>query len=200
MSEKTFLAHVGTPQNIDFDPHGSGRYRQGSGENPHQHDFDLLYEIERLRKVEGKSEKEICKALGYSSGELRAIKTNLSAQKYAYDAARAIKMKDRGMSYVAIGQKLGYSDKKIAKMIEEPKRESDKKLEATVNVLEESLQKNKYIDVGEGVERILGVPRTQLDAAIKKLQMDGKYEIKNMQVQQINAPFGQKNIVISVSS
>lgn len=198
MSEKTFLAHVGTPQNMDFDPNGSGRYRQGSGENPHQHGFDLLYEIDKMKKSGlYKNETEIARALGYSSGELRAIKTNLSAQKYAYDAARALKMKEeRGMSYVAIGKKLGYSDKKIAKMIEEPKREQDKKIEATVNILEESLQKNKYIDVGEGVERMLGIPRTQLDAALMKLKMDGKYEIKNLQIQQINAPIGQKTSLL----
>ena len=197
MSKKTFLAHVGIPHQGSI-PH-SGRYPWGSGENPGQHRFDLLYEDQRLRK-EGKTEKEICDILGYSSGELRAIKSNLSAQKYAYDAARAYKMyKERGMSYVAIGKELGYSDKKIAKMIAEPQREQDKKLEETANVLEESLKKNKYIDVGEGVERMLGVPRTQLDAAIKKLEMEGKYEVKNMQIQQINAPIGQKTSLLVIA-
>ena len=200
MSEKTFLAHVGTPQNIDFDPHGSGRYRQGSGENPHQHGFDLLYEIDKMKKS-GMTEKEVAVALGYkSSGELRAIKSNLIAEKYAYDAARAIKMRnERGMSYVAIGKKLGYSDKKIAKMIEEPQRMKDQILESTVNVLKESLSKNKYIDVGEGVERMLGIPRTKLDAAIMKLKMEGQYEVKNMQIQQINAPVGQKTSLLVIA-
>ena len=50
MSEKKFLSHTGTPQMFDYDPHGSGRYRQGSGENPHQHGFDLLYEVEKMAK------------------------------------------------------------------------------------------------------------------------------------------------------
>ena len=31
MSNKLYLKHTGTPQQYDFDPHGSGRYRQGSG-------------------------------------------------------------------------------------------------------------------------------------------------------------------------
>ena len=31
------LVHYGTPQNFDMDPNGSGRYRQGSGDNPNQH-------------------------------------------------------------------------------------------------------------------------------------------------------------------
>ncbi len=50
MSKKVFLAHAGTPQNFDYDPHGSGRYRQGSGENPHQHGFDLLYAIKKMKE------------------------------------------------------------------------------------------------------------------------------------------------------
>ena len=199
MSKKMFLAHTGTPQNFDFDPHGSGRYRQGSGENPHQHGFDILYEIDKMRKS-GMTEKEVAKALGYkSSGELRAIKSNLIAEKYAYDAARAIKMRERGESFVAIGKKLGYSDKKIAKMIEEPQRMKDQVLESTVDILKESLEKNKYIDVGEGVERMLGIPRTKLDAAIMKLKMEGQYEVKNMQIQQINAPIGQKTSLLVIA-
>ena len=199
MSKKMFLAHTGTPQNFDFDPHGSGRYRQGSGENPHQHGFDILYEIDKMRKS-GMTEKEVAVALGYkSSGELRAIKSNLIAEKYAYDAARAIKMRERGMSFVAIGNKLGYSDKKIAKMVEEPQKMKDQILESTVNILKESLEKNKYIDVGEGVERMLGIPRTKLDAAIMKLKMEGQYEVKNMQVQQINAPIGQKTSLLVIA-
>ena len=51
MSDKVFLAHTGTPQMFDYDPNGSGRYRQGSGDNPHQHGFDFLYEVENFWKV-----------------------------------------------------------------------------------------------------------------------------------------------------
>ena len=41
MEEKSDkLYHIGTPQLVDYDPHGSGRYRQGSGANPHQHETD----------------------------------------------------------------------------------------------------------------------------------------------------------------
>ena len=199
MSKKKFLAHTGTPQMFDFDPHGSGRYRQGSGKEPHQHGFDLLYEIDQMKKSgRYKNETEIARALGYSSGELRAIKTNLIAEKYASDAAKAIKLKEKGWSYVRIGEKLGYSDKKIKAMIDNPKKLKDEKLEATTNMLKDSLKEHKYIDVGEGVERSLGIPRTSLDAAIMKLKMEGDYEVKNLQVQQINAPVGQKTSLLVI--
>lgn len=193
MSKKIFLKHSETPD--DYICHYNHNHDPRNGQFTFS--FDLLDEIDKMKKSGlYKNDTEIARALGYSSGELRSIKTNLVAEKYAADAARAIELKEQGMSYVAIGKELGYSDKKIAKMIEEPKRESDKKLVATANVLEESLKKNKYIDVGEGVERMLGVPRTQLDAAIKRLQMEGKYEVKNLQIQQINAPIGQKTSLL----
>lgn len=196
MSKKVFLAHAGTPQKFDYDPHGSGRYRQGSGENPHQHGFDLLYEIEKMKKSGlYKNETEIARALGYSSGELRAIKTNLGAEKYIADAAKALKLKEKGWSNVAIAKELGVSDGTVGKMLREPIREKDKKLNATVDVLKKSLEEHNYIDVGEGVERSLGISRTQFDAALQKLKSEG-YEVKNLQVQQINAPIGQKTSLL----
>ena len=107
MSTKLYLQHSGTPQKFDFDPNGSGRYRQGSGENPHQHGFDFLYEVEKLRKT-GMTNTEIARAMGYSTGEWRAKLTNMKAEKYAYDAARVAHMRyDRQMSNTAIAEKLG---------------------------------------------------------------------------------------------
>ena len=38
--EEDILEQSGIPQMFDYDPHGSGRYRQGSGENPYQHATD----------------------------------------------------------------------------------------------------------------------------------------------------------------
>lgn len=196
MSEKIFLAHAGTEQKFDYDPHGSGRYRQGSGKNPHQHGFDLLYEIDKMKKSgKYKNETEIARALGYSSGELRAIKTNLVAEKYAADAAKALRLKEKGWSNIAIAKELGISDSKVGYMLENPIKEKDKKLNATVDVLKKSMEDHEYIDVGEGVERSLGIPRTQFDAALQKLKSEG-YEVKNLQVQQINAPIGQKTSLL----
>ena len=146
MSEKLFLKHSGTPQKFDFDPHGSGRYRQGSGEDPHQHRFDLLYEVEKMKKSGlYKNETEIARALGYSSGELRAIKTNLIAEKRAADAARALKMKERGLSNMAIAKKMGISDKKVASLLEEPESVKDQILNSTTDVLRKSIEDKKYI-------------------------------------------------------
>lgn len=191
MSEEK-LYHTGTPHEGST-PH-SGRYEWGSGKDPYQHRFDLLYEVQKM-KASGlyKNETEIAKALGYSSGELRAIKSNLVAEKYAADAARAAMYKEKGWSNVRIAEKLGVSDKTVQKMLDNPVK--NEILESTANVLRKSVEEKKYIDVGEGVERSLGIPRTKLDAALQKLKDEG-YEVKNLQVQQINAPVGQKTSLL----
>ena len=123
--KKTFLAHVGTPQNFDFDPHGSGRYRQGSGENPHQHGFDFLYEVQKLRD-KGMNNTEIAKAMGYSTGEWRAKLTNAKAEKYAADAAKVFHMRnDRQMSNTAIAKELGISEGTVRNMLKNPEKMKD---------------------------------------------------------------------------
>ena len=197
MSEKTFLAHTGTPQLFDFDPNGSGRYRQGSGENPHQHGFDFLYEVEKLRASgKYKNNTEIARAMGYSTGEWRAKMTNAKAEKYASDAAKVYHMRyDRQMSNTAIAKELGISEGTVRNMLKNPEKMRDRELENTVEVLREAVKNKTYIDVGEGVERSLGIPRTKMDAALQKLKDEG-YEVKPIQVAQINSASGQKTTVL----
>ena len=197
MSKKTFLAHTGTPQQFDFDPNGSGRYRQGSGENPHQHGFDFLYEVEKLRASgKFKNNTEIAKYMGFSTGEWRAKMTIAKAEKYAADAAKVYHMRyERQMSNTAIAKELGISEGTVRNMLKNPEKIRDQELDNTVNVLKEAVKNKTYIDVGEGVERSLGIPRTKMDAALQKLKDEG-YEVKPIQVSQINSASGQKTTVL----
>lgn len=195
MSEKTFLKHYGTPQMVDFDPHGSGRYRQGSGENPYQHGFDFLHEIEKLR-AKGMSNTEIAKAMGYSTGEWRAKLTNAKAEKYAADAARAYRLRyERQMSNTAIAEELGVSEGTVRNMLKNPDKMRDNILDSTADMLRKAVADKTYIDIGEGVERSLGIPRTKLDAALQKLKDEG-YTVQPIQVKQINSASGQKTTVL----
>ena len=43
------LKHYGTPQMFAGDPHGSGRYREGTGQNPYQHGSGFLARINELK-------------------------------------------------------------------------------------------------------------------------------------------------------
>ena len=195
MSEKKFLAHYGTPQLVDFDPKGSGRYRQGSGENPYQHGFNFLAEVDKLRQ-KGMSNTEIARAMGYSTGEWRAKLTNAKAEKYAADAVKVAHMRyDRQMSNTAIAKELGISEGTVRNMLKNPEKMKDQILDSTTNVLRDAVKNKTYIDVGEGVERSLGIPRTKLDAALQKLKDEG-YVVKPIQVKQINSASGQKTTVL----
>lgn len=195
MSNKLYLKHTGTPQQYDFDPHGSGRYRQGSGENPHQHGFDFLVEVQKLRD-KGMTNTEIAKAMGYSTGEWRAKLTNAKAEKYADDAAKVRHMRyDRQMSNVAIAKELGISEGTVRNMLKNPEKMKDQILDSTVDQLRKAVETKTYIDVGEGVERHIGIPRTKMDAALQKLKDEG-YVVKPIQVPQINSTTGQKTTVL----
>ena len=51
MFEDDYIEHYGTPQNYDGAPNGSGRYRQGSGDNPNQHHVgDFIDEKTRFKE------------------------------------------------------------------------------------------------------------------------------------------------------
>jgi len=192
MSEKLYLAHVGTPHQGNI-PH-SGRYEWGSGESPHQHGFDFLIEVDRLRK-QGMTNTEIAKAMGYSTGEWRAKLTNQKAEKYAYDAGRVLKMHEKQYSNTYIAKELGISEGTVRNMLKNPEKMRDQILDSTADMLRDAVKNKTYIDVGEGVERSLGIPRTKMDAALQKLKDEG-YVVHPIQVPQINSTSGQKTTVL----
>ena len=197
MSEKTWIQHSGTPQNFDFDPNGSGRYRQGSGENPHQHGFNFLYEVSKLRK-EGLNNTQIAKAMGYSTTEWRA-KLSVEKDKLLMDQhSKALKLRDKGWSNVAIGKELGISEGKVRGLLKYSENYDHTVLSNTVDILKKSVDKKTYIDVGEGVERDLGISRTKMDAALQQLKDEG-YTVRPIQIPQINSPTGQKTTMLCLA-
>ena len=142
MSDLIFLSHSGTPQMYDFDPNGSGRYRQGSGKNPHQHDFDLYYEVQRYKKdFPNMTNDEIYKALGYeSTGEARAKYAYQREQVVAYNRARAIRMRnERQMSATAIARELGVTEGTVRNWLKDSDDVKDQIISNTANTLKDLL-------------------------------------------------------------
>ena len=191
MDKKLYLMHTGTPHEGSI-PH-SGRYAWGSGEDPYQHRFDFLHEVEELRK-KGMSNTEIAKAMGYSTGEWRAKLTNQRAEKKAADYSRACRLREKGWSNTAIANELGMSEGSVRNLFKTADDETQKVLDKTSDILRKSVETKNYIDIGEGVERDLGIARTKFDAAVQRLKDEG-YTVVNIQVPQINSPNGQKTTV-----
>ena len=197
MSTKVYLSHSGTPQNFDYDPHGSGRYRQGSGENPHQHGFDFLNEVAELRK-QGLNNTQIARAMGYSSTEWRA---KLTVERNKRNMARynkAVRLKDAGWSNVAIGKELGVSEGKVRDLLKYPESYDHTVLSNTVDILKKAVETKTYVDVGEGVELDLGISRTKLQAALRQMKEDG-YTVHPIQIPQINSPSGRKTTMLCLA-
>ena len=199
MSDLIFLSHSGTPQMYDFDPNGSGRYRQGSGENPHQHDFDLYYEVQRYKKdFPNMTNDEIYKALGYeSTGEARAKYAYQREQVVAYNRARAIRMRnERQMSATAISRELGVTEGTVRNWLKDSDDVKDQIISNTANTLKDLLNEYPYLDVGEGTASRLGISQTKLDAALQSLKDEG-YVVHPIQVNQINPKIkGQKTTML----
>lgn len=159
------LKHYGTPRH-------SGRYPWGSGDDPNQRDSDFLGYVEKLRK-NGFSEVEIAKAVGMSTSELRNKKTIAKASKRAADSAQALKLKDKGLSNIAIGKRMGLNESSVRALLDPALKARGEVIKNTADVLKDAVDKRKYIDVGLGVENHLGISRTKLDTAITMLEEKG---------------------------
>lgn len=188
------LLHYGTPQHFVNDPHGSGRYRKGVGEHAYQRDNSLIGQYHYYKQSgEFKNDTEIARAMGISTGDLRALKTNAKNEKRAIDRARAIDLlnqqKDAGekRNISAIAREM-YGDPKkestVRALLNDVLNERAQVVQNTADLLKENVDKKKYIDVGAGVENQLGISKEKLNAAVKKLGEQG-YHIENVYVEQV---------------
>lgn len=170
------LYHYGTPRH-------SGRYPWGSGEHPYQSANDFLDAVKQFRE-EGMSDKEIADYFGYSLNEFKAKKSNARNEAWAANSAQALRLKDKGYSNVAIGQRMGVPESTVRNWLNPAKQERANKTNNTADVLRSSLEEHRYIDIGSGIENQLGVSRNTLDYAIDALKDEG-YKIMYLQVEQL---------------
>lgn len=207
-----WLAHHGTPQMYDFDPHGSGRYRQGSGDTPYQHarEFkDRVTAIKRSYKDEnGKyiSDRELLIYMfgskqndkgetvpAVSIRDYRAMVTRNKAIIDAHDYQIAHKMREEGHSISAIAKKLERSVTSTGDLLKRDGNAKERRINNAADAIRESLlTRGGFIDIGAGSELSMGVSRTTFEAAVKKLEEEG-YVIRKTSVKQL---FGQGNTSI----
>lgn len=161
----------------------SGRFPHGTGEDPHQR-CGLFLDIESRLRKEGLSEKEIADYFGLSVKELRSKKSNARNQLYAANVATAYRLKQKGYSNVAIGNKMGVPESTVRNWLKPGVQFKASVASKTAEMLKDSVEENKYIDVGGGVENLIGISRTQLDNAIQILTDQG-YKIQYIQTEQL---------------
>jgi hypothetical protein len=190
IDEDDYLAHYGILRR-------SGRYPWGSGgpeTNAGPHSF-LAY-VDGLRK-QGLSEKEVAAAVGSTVAELRAAKSIANAQKKQADIAQAQRLKDHGLSNVAIGQRMGIPESSVRALLAPGQLDKAQVLDATSGMLKAAVAKDKYVDVGTGVEHHLGVSDTKLKTAVAKLREEG-YELHYVKVPQLGTgKFTSTKVLVS---
>ena len=172
----TSLKHIGVARR-------SGRYPWGSGDDPEQRNSSFLGQVKEMRK-QGLSDTEIAKGLGMNSQQFRNKITIENAAQRKSDAALAWRLKEKGYSNTEIGRRMGKNESSIRLLLDPVLKEKSSITETTANMLKEQVEKKKYLDVGVGVERHMGVSRTKLKAALSMLEEEG-YGIHYTQVPQI---------------
>src|SRR6056297_3465692 len=145
------LKHYGTPRR-------SGRYPWGSGGNSYQRTIDFLGAVQEL-KDQGMTEKEISKGFGMSTTELRSRTSIANDQRSAAELSHIRKLKAKDWSNTGIGEKMGKNESTIRSMLKPEYELRANKTKQTMDLLKDSVNENKMIDIGIGVERHIGVSR-----------------------------------------
>ena len=173
------LIHYGTPRH-------SGRYPWGSGGNDSEsnpRNATLNQEVSRL-KSEGLTEKQIAQGMGMSILELRAKKKIERNQQKQADINQAQRLRDKGMSNVKIGERMGIGESSVRALLEPGAKDKADILTTTSNMLRDQVAEKKYIDVGTGVENQIGVSSSMLATSVAMLREEG-YELRPLSVPQI---------------
>lgn len=181
------LYHIGKPHEGQT-PH-SGRYPYGSGDEPFQRDTSFRAQVAQMR-ASGlyKNDTEIAQVMGMTTTEFRKKITLEKNQDRAAARATAVELYEKGYNPTEIGRKMGLNESSVRGLLDDNIAERSKVLDSTTQMLKDSMKDHTYIDVGVGVERELGISRTKLDSALKKLEEEGEYEVQNLYVSQVTNP------------
>lgn len=207
IAEREYLAHTGTPQKFDFDPNGSGRYRQGSGKTPHQHEpwfrwsrtesYQDRADMIRGWLKEGYTEDEISAGTGLKKSEIKEFQSIAAKAQKSRDMALARQIYDSMQSKgdlnpsptkiaEAMSQQLGrkIGESTVRSLLDEHRVDRQKEMDVLVDVLKKSVADKKYVDVGKGTEICLNVKSSKLKTALFILQQEG-YHVEKLKMEQL---------------
>ena len=185
ITEEEYLAHYGTPRH-------SGRYPYGSGgeEASAQRSKRFLDYVADM-KAKGLSDKEIYEGLGMTSTEYRAQRSIARAEKKADQITTAQRLKNKGMSNIAIGAQMGLNESSVRALLAPGEKMKVDVIQTTAKELQELVDKQGYTDIGGGVENQMGISKERLGTAVSVLQAKG-YVVETVQIDQFSGSSLQK--------
>lgn len=195
-SESNILEHYGTKRH-------SGRYPWGSGDNPYQHSGDFLSRVEELKK-KGLSEKEILETINdslpdeYKMGltEFRTARQKAGHDRKALEYDQIRTLKDDGLGWKEIGDKLGMSESSVRSKYNNAIGEKASQAEKIAATLKEEVDKKGMIDISEGANQVLGVSESKLDEAAYILEAEYGYQRYGVGIRQPTNVRQQTNITV----
>lgn len=180
-SEGEHLEQYGTPRH-------SGRYPWGSGENPYQRYADFLGNVKKLEQ-KGMDRTAIAKSMNMTTTVLRAKISVANAELRKQQVAIAMKLKDKGYSNPAIAKRMGLpSESSVRSLLNEKSKQRTEQLSNLMDILKNTVDEKKYVDVGGGSELRLGVSEQKLKNAVELLKEEG-YKVTNILQQQGGTAF-----------
>ena len=199
-SNEEFIEHYGTKFH-------SGRYPWGSGKEPYQHSGDFLSRVEDLRKQgftytdkeTGKhynGDMAIAKYFDLSSTEFRTQVGLAKDERRMQKVAQAKSLKADGLGATEIGRIMGEPESNIRSYLNHDSECRMRAAQNTAKFLKERMaETGKFVDVGKGQERELGISKEKLDQALYILYKEG-YEIYGGGLPQQTNPGKQTNLQI----
>lgn len=195
-SNESVLEHYGTKRH-------SGRYPWGSGKTPYQHSGDFLSRVNELKK-NGLSEKNILETInngmpdeykmGLTEFRIALQKAGHDRKALEYDQIRALK--DDGLGWKAIGDKLGMSESSVRSKYNNGIGEKASQAEKIAETLRKEVDKKGMIDISEGANQVLGVSESKLDEAAYILEAEYGYKRYGVGIRQPTNIRQQTNITV----
>lgn len=174
----------------------SGRYPYGSGEDPYQHGRDFIGRVEELKKSGWTETPEnIRKAFGddMTTTKYRNEIAYANYERRLQDVARAKSLKEDGLGATEIGRIMGKPESTVRSLLNGNSEERMNKAKNTADMLKERMKETgKFIDVGTGAERELGISPEKLNLALFMLEKEG-YKVYKGGIPQVTNPGKQTN-------
>lgn len=185
------LYHTGVAHDDDPPGRGSGRFAWGSGENPGQHQFDFLSEVDKLKK-RGMKDAEIAKMLlgpkAYkkdgepiwsNTSDLRAEIAITRTRVRQKKMARAAELYDKYNGNVsAVGRAMGINESSVRSLLDKTIAMRTTKYESTADMLRQKVEEKGMIDVSKATEFTLGCTESTKKVALSILEKEGYVTVK----------------------
>lgn len=157
----------------------SGRYPWGSGGTPEENHRSFLGYVKGLES-KGLSEKDIAKGFDIPIARLRALRAIAVNEVRKADATQALRLKEKGMSNVKIGERMGINESSVRSLLDPALAAKRDVLVNTANMLADKIKDGSFLDIGLGTANQLGISSTKLDNAVAILREKG-YAVHKVQ-------------------